>query len=137
LDEETVMIPKSGTWLPTILLATALAAVASCSSSGGGTSYPTNPGGGGGGGSPELNSGDFGPGATFQHRFFTAGTFNYHCIHHSPMTGSVVVSSAAADTVVNVSITSITMTFPGASVKPGGRVVWTNNTGSVHTVTSN
>ncbi len=132
------MITKSGTWLPAIVLAMALAA-ASCSSSGGGTTNPTSPGGGGGGGgvSRELNSGDFGPGATYQHRFATTGTFPYHCIHHSPMTGSVVVSAAATDTLVNVSITSISMTFPGASVKPGGRVVWTNNTGSIHTVTSN
>jgi plastocyanin len=127
---------KSGTWLPAILLATALAAAASCSSSGGGNGYTTGPGGGGTG-APELNSGDFGPGASYQHRFATAGTFNYHCVHHSPMTGSVAVSAAATDTLVNVSITSSTVPFPGATVKPGGRVVWTNNTGMVHTVTSN
>ena len=27
--------------------------------------------------------------------------------------------------------------YPAASVKPGGRVVWTNNTSVLHTVTSN
>ena len=85
----------------------------------------------------ELNSGDFGAGNTYQHRFFTAGTFPYHCIHHAPMTGSVAVNAGAADTVVNVSITSSTSPFPAASVKPGGRVVWTYNTSMVHTVTSN
>ena len=133
------MITKNGTWLPAILLAMALAATTSCYSSGGGKGYPTAPGGGGGGGggARELNSGDFGPGATFQHTFATAGTFNYHCIHHAPMTGSVVVSDAATETVVNVSIVSSTTSFPAASVKPGGRVVWTNNTGMIHTVTSN
>ena len=131
------MITKNGTWLPAILLAMALAATTSCYSSGGGKGYPTAPGGGGGGGSRELNSGDFGPGAIFEHVFATAGTFNYHCIHHAPMTGSVVVSDAATETVVNVSIVSSTTGFPAASVKPGGRVVWTNNTGMIHTVTSN
>jgi len=124
------------TRLRIVALAMSLAAAASCSSGGGSNNngIPTNPG------PPparELNSGDFGPGAVFQHRFFTAGTFSYHCIHHAPMTGSVTVDASAADTVANVSIVSFTTPFPAASVKPGGRVVWTNNTGMVHTVTSN
>ena len=125
---------KSGGWLLVILLTMAVATAASCSSGGGSSSsVPNSPGAGG---VRELNSGDFGPGAGFQHRFFTAGTFNYHCIHHSPMTGSVVVSAAAPDTLANVSITSDSAPFPGATVKPGGRVVWTNNSSMVHTVTS-
>jgi len=124
---------KSGTWLLVTLLTIAVGTAASCSSGGGSSSLPTNPSAGG---IRELNSGDFGPGAGFQHRFATAGTFNYHCIHHSPMTGSVVVSAAAADTVTNVSITSDSAPFPGATVKPGGRVIWTNNSNMVHTVTS-
>ena len=85
----------------------------------------------------ELNSGDFGSGATFQHRFATAGSFPYHCIHHGAMTGTVQVADAATDTLVAVSIASSSAPFPAASVKPGGRVVWTNNTNMVHTVTSN
>lgn len=129
------MITKRSTLLPAILLAMALAATTSCYSNGNG--YPTAPPAGGGGGSRELNSGDFGPGATFQHVFATAGTFNYHCIHHAPMTGSVVVSTDATDMLVNVSIVSSDASFPAASVKPGGRVVWTNNTDTIHTVTSN
>jgi len=128
------MIPKRSTWIPAILLAMALAATASCYSSGG-KGYPTAPGGGGG--TRELNSGDLGPGATFEHTFATAGTFNYHCIHHAPMTGSVVVRADAADEAVSVGIVNSMAPFPAASVKPGGRVVWTNNTGDVHTVTSN
>ena len=124
-----------------VLLSMALVALSSCNSGygGGGSNYPTGPGGGstGGGTVRELDSGDFGAGGTFQHRFFTAGTYGYHCIHHSPMTGSVQVVASATDTVVNVAITSSSMSFPGASVKPGGRVIWTNNTGVVHTVTSN
>lgn len=122
---------RSGTWLLAIALVTAVGA-ASCGG-GGGSGNPTAPTRAAAG---ELNSGDFGGGASFQHRFFAAGTFPYHCIHHAPMTGSVVVNDAAADTVVNVNITTDTAPFPGASVKPGGRVVWKNNTGMVHTVTS-
>jgi plastocyanin len=121
--------------LRVVVVALSLIASSSCSSGGAkNNDIPTNPGNTSG---AELNSGDFGPGAQFQHRFFSAGTFNYHCVHHSPMTGSVTVNANAADTVVNVSIVSISSPFPAASVKPGGRVIWTNNTGSVHTVTSN
>ena len=115
-----------------ILVAAALAATSSCKS-GGSPSYSTNP-------MPtarELDSGDFGPGGTFQHTFATAGNYGYHCIHHSPMTGSVVVSANAPSTTASVSITSSVMAFPAASVKPGGTVTWTNNSGLVHTVTSN
>jgi hypothetical protein len=53
------------------------------------------------------------------------------------MTGNVVVSDAALDTLVNVSIISDMAPFHAASVKTGGRVRWTNNNGLVHTVTSN
>jgi plastocyanin len=83
-----------------------------------------------------LNSGDFGNGAMYQHLFSTAGTYNYHCIHHPDMLGTVVVDPSAASTTAGVSITSSTMRFPNASVKPGGTVTWTNNTTLVHTVTS-
>ena len=109
-----------------LVLALALATAPSCKS---GT--PTGPES-----AKELNSGDFGPGATYQHRFAAAGTYAYHCIHHAPMRGNVQVMDAAPDTLVNVSIISSTTGFPAASVKPGGRVVWTNNTADVHTVTS-
>ena len=113
-----------------LVLAIGLVAMAGCGSKG--TGYSTNPGN-----TLELNSGDIAPGAGYEHRFNTAGTFSYHCIHHAPMTGSVSVSASAADTVATVAITSSTSPFPAASVKPGGRVVWTNNTGMLHTVTSN
>lgn len=127
----TVMTPKARRpWFPVILLSVALAALSSCGSDKG--SSPTGPGT-----AKELDSGDFGSAATYQHRFAVAGTFPYRCVHHAPMTGSVEVSAGAADSLVNVNIASSTMSFPAASVKPGGRVVWTNNTGVVHTVTSN
>jgi plastocyanin len=126
------MVHKRGRSLSAVLFSMALAAASCYSSNGNG--YPTGPGTGGV--PPELNSGNLGPGATFQHRFVTAGTFNYHCIYHAPMRGSVVVSAAATDTLMNVSIVNSTMPFPMATVKPGGRVVWTNNTTEIHTVTS-
>jgi len=117
-------------WLLAVVLFAALGAIYAC-----GSDDTTGPGGGGG--NKELNSGDFGPGGTYSHTFAAAGTFHYHCIHHSPMTGTVVVSAASVDSLKSVSIVSNTSPFPGATVKPGGRVTWTNNTGSVHTVTSN
>ena len=119
---------RSGTWLVAIALVTAVA-VASCGG-GGKTTAPVVT-------ASELNSGDFGPGASFSHRFAASGTFAYHCIHHSPMTGSVRVGDAVTDTVVTVNITSSAAPFPDATVRTGGRVIWTNGTGTVHTVTSN
>lgn len=116
-------------WFATLMVALALATAPSCKS--GTATGPT----GSGGGPKELDSGDFGPGATYQHRFAVAGAHAYHCIHHS-MRGNVQVMDAATDTLVNVSIVSSSAPFPAASVKPGGRVVWTNNTVDVHTVTS-
>jgi plastocyanin len=118
-------------WLRLGLLSLLLVSAAACGSSNNGAGQTTNPG------TPlELNSGDFGTGGIYSHRFSTAGTYAYHCVHHSPMTGSVVVNASATDTLATVSITSDTSPFAPASVKPGGRVVWTNNTGMVHTVTS-
>ena len=127
-----MLFRRATPWVLTAVVVVSLAGVWACSKS----SSPTSPSGGGGG-TPELNSGDFGPSDSYQHRFQSAGTFPYHCIHHGAMTGSVVVTAAAADTAVGVSITSSTSPFPAASVKPGGIVVWTNNTAMVHTVTSN
>ena len=116
-------------WLTALTILLAIAALASCKSGKGGD--PTSPGS-----VRELDSGDFGAGGRYQHRFAAAGNYDYHCIHHAAMTGSVLVSATATDTLANVSIASSTAPFPAASVKPGGRVVWTNNTAMLHTVTS-
>ena len=39
-----------------------------------------------------FDSGDIAPGAKFTYTFTHTGTFNYHCIHHSGMTGVVIVA---------------------------------------------
>ena len=122
---------SGGAWLRLGLASLLLLSAAACGSSSG-SNQSTSPGN-----VLELNSGDFGQGGRYEHRYNAAGTYAYHCIHHSPMTGSVVVNANAADTLVAISITSDSSPFPAASVKPGGRVVWTNNTSMVHTVTSN
>lgn len=38
-----------------------------------------------------FNSGDMTNGNTFQFTFNTAGTFDYHCIYHNGMNGTVIV----------------------------------------------
>lgn len=40
-----------------------------------------------------LDSGDMLPGATYSHRFGTAGTYNYQCSIHRGATGVVIVSN--------------------------------------------
>ena len=39
-----------------------------------------------------FNSGDIAPGGRFSYKFATVGGFDYHCIHHSNMVGTVVVA---------------------------------------------
>ncbi|MGN6616983.1 MAG: cupredoxin domain-containing protein [Ilyomonas sp.] len=38
-----------------------------------------------------FNSGDIAAGQTYSRTFSVAGTYNYHCVYHSMMKGSVVV----------------------------------------------
>jgi len=39
-----------------------------------------------------FNSGDMIKGNTFSQKFNNKGTYQYHCIHHSPMTGTITVN---------------------------------------------
>jgi len=36
-----------------------------------------------------FDSGDIAPGAKFNYTFTNTGTFSYHCVHHSGMTGTI------------------------------------------------
>ncbi|MGE5175794.1 MAG: hypothetical protein ACM3JJ_05400 [Hyphomicrobiales bacterium] len=129
-------LPKSrSAWLVAVAFVAALVTATSCNSynkSGNGYGVPTSPGTG-----LELNSGNLAPNATYTHRFASTGSFHYHCIYHSPMTGTVTVSANAADTLVTVTITSDTAPFPSATVAPGGTVRWINDNSMTHTITSN
>ena len=39
-----------------------------------------------------FNSGDIAPGGRFSYSFSNTGTFQYHCMHHSGMAGSITVA---------------------------------------------
>jgi plastocyanin len=114
--------------LATLALIAMVALVASCSDK------ATNPtGGGGGGGTKELNSGDILNGQSFVHTFANAGTYNYHCVHHT-MSGSVIVHDGQPMS-ATVTIGASSYSPTPAHVAPGGTVTWNNN-GPTHTVTS-
>jgi plastocyanin len=93
------------------------------------------PGGGGGGGNLELNSGDLGQNAGYDHTFAAAGSFAYHCERHPTMHGSVTVQ-AGSPTSADVMIMSFAFTPANALVAPGGTVHWINHDAAAHTVTS-
>ena len=128
------LVPSVRILLPTVALGLALlAALASApgcaakhSAPAGGTTAPK-----------ELDSGNLVSTATYEHRFFNSGSFPYHCNFHSVMTGTVTVDAGAADTIADVVIVTNTVPFPAASIKPGGKVTWHNNSAMTHTVTSN
>ena len=113
----------------------ALFAMASCSKSN--NSSPTNPGGGT---TKELNSGTInGSGGGYQHTFPAAGSFPYYCTKHGTgMAGSVTVSAASTtDSAVVLVGPGLAYNPSSITVKPGGHVRWSNNSGADHTVTSN
>lgn len=86
----------------------------------------------------ELNSPELLQTSVYEHRFQAVGTFAYHCRFHDFMHGTVTVSDAApaGDTLVAVSIQSSQFSPSFVTIHTGGRVVWTNNDLSKHTVTS-
>ena len=40
-----------------------------------------------------INSGDIAPGSSFSKTFMTTGTYNYHDVHNTDMTGVLIVSA--------------------------------------------
>lgn len=117
-------------------------------------------------GNGSLNSGNMPTGATYVYTFMTPGTYNYICVYHSWMTGTVVVlpgssssssstSTASARTSSSgTSLHAVLISMPagtgaGPSGEPGyapdkitivigvnNSVTWTNNDTVAHTVTS-
>ncbi len=109
------------------------------------SSSPTNPGGGigggggggGGGANTPFDSGTLTAPAAFSHAFPTAGTVTYHCNFHVSlgMVGTINISAAAADSIVNVTASGTTFSPSTITIKPGGIVHW-NIASGTHTVTS-
>ena len=123
-------------WTSTVLLSLAIASLVTLYACGSSSKTTAPPGGGGG---LELNSGNIAGSGSFSHTFMTAGTFAYHCTIHSFMTGnSVTVDPSSANTSASINITGSGSGYsPNAvTVKPGSLVIWTNTSGTVHTVTS-
>lgn len=60
-------------------------------------------------GASSINSGDMAPSATFTYTFTVPGTYDYYCVYHSWMTGTVTVLAAT-------SATTTTAEFPAASL---------------------
>lgn len=113
--------------------------IASC---GGKSKSPTAPPPGGGG-TETFSSGTLGASATYDHVFTIAGTHDYRCTFHSASNGSggftgmigviTVDTASVSPALVNVDIgPGGTMTFnpATATVKVGGTVHWTNQSGT-------
>jgi plastocyanin len=114
-----------------------LLALASCSSGGGGTSTAPPPA------TKELDSPTIAAtSGTFAHRFFTAGTFPYHCAIHTVMVGANVIvsnSAPAGDSLATITIVGTTSPFYSpntVTIHTGGKVTWNNTNAMPHTVTS-
>lgn len=112
-----------------------LTMVACSSSTGGG-------GGGGGGGTREFESGDLGNGASFIHVFLTAKSVPYYCRYHGNaggvgMSGTVDVSAPGMGyTPITIPVSITSNVLPDLMINEGDTVVWTNDSGALHTVES-
>jgi plastocyanin len=88
------------------------------------------------------------PGATYSFTFTTPGTYQYLCVYHSWMTGTIIVKAGSAPLPAGpmISITSgagLPNGAPGYSpdaitlvIGVNNTVTWINNDSSHHTVTS-
>lgn len=57
-----------------------------------------------------FNSGDIAPHATWSYTFTAAGTFNYYCVYHGWMKGTVIVKAAGGSTSSTTSSSTTTST---------------------------
>lgn len=69
-----------------------------------------------------FDSGDIAPGASFSFTFTTPGTYPYHCIYHSWMSGTVIVKAAEAVTATTSSTSPQTSSTTTSSTSTGGGV---------------
>lgn len=78
-------------------------------------------------------------GGQYSHRFFTSGAYPYHCRIHGSMTGIVVVaaSTPAVDSLQSIDVSGFAFSPASISIPVGGKVTWTNNDATLHSVTSN
>jgi plastocyanin len=98
-------------------------------------------------GNGSIGSGDLAPGATYSYTFTTPGTYQYHCMYHSWMTGTIVVKAGSAPPAGPM------ISMPSGAGSPNGApgyspdtitlvigvnatVTWVNNDSAHHTVTS-
>ena len=82
-----------------------------------------------------FGSSDLGDNGTYTHTFSTAGSFAYHCTHHSNMHGTVVVTATSPGP-YEVWIQNSAFNPVPITVAQGTTITWTNKDGVVHTVTS-
>jgi plastocyanin len=66
-------------------------------------------------GNGSISSGDMAAGATFNYTFTAPGTYNYVCVYHNWMTGTVVVEAASTSSSMTSSASSSSMTSSASS----------------------
>jgi len=98
------------------------------------------PGPGGGGPTREFVSGNLsGSGGSFSHVFDSAKVIPYYCRHHGAAGGvgmSGVITVTAGGTPSRIDVEILTSTLPDLNIDVLDTVVWTNNSGILHTVES-
>jgi FtsP/CotA-like multicopper oxidase with cupredoxin domain len=86
-------------------------------------------------GTPVFQSAPVNPGATFTSPVFSIpATYNYFCGIHGPMMSGIIRVQAGGPSTVNVTMQDFQFTPADVTVGVGGRVIWTNNGPSQHSV---
>lgn len=86
-------------------------------------------------GTPVFQSAPVNPGGTFTSPIFSIlATYNYFCGIHGPAMSGTVRVQAGGPSTVNVTMQDFQFTPADVTVGVGGRVIWTNNGPSQHSV---
>ena len=103
-----------------------------------GCSSDSSPTGTGGGNTKEFQSPTLNPGASFEHVFNKAGTFQYFCSFHGTATTGMhaVITVGAAGTPSKFQDDITGLTLLDFTVELGDTIRWTNNSGMNHNVQS-